>query len=499
MAKKTFQSKKIAKKLTQKKVTISKVKEVKGPLDFSSKEWLKKEEKRINQEFKKYAPDLEPDSDKSAKHCAITAMTLAHHGTKEALESLKNFKKDKRAPGWIDCAVEECEMMLWDDTVGWQLNQTEKKLKKAAEEIFNQGLVWEKRMITDALKVILKQQGTKFSYGETVKLYYENKAIAEDKAEFIIDDVLLVSIKPRFAEWLIRFKQGLEGKDLRQGDLENIEQGMIYDDDGKELEEPRTLAESFDDFYSRQFQCLLQMSKKEQGILLDFSGEKIYGKYFSPRQESGWQNGHCSGCCEACLQELKCSIAQEWRQEDDKKRYRLLKQLIKEIVEIEEKIESTKRPSSDIEYKIKIAEKLRDEVQGIIKKEKNKEKAEKLQNDLSRWNCEIAALQGVLNFEQPRSEEKEQLKTLKQMYQTIKQELETKEYKNDVEGLEVYYSKAKPSSPETAACYHDPLCECDEYEPLTMEESLYKHRDEEAGFDDLSSDIEDTSLEEVPF
>lgn len=323
MAKKTTTLKKSssagrAKKIVREK-TNKKAKKEKETQEYFSEEWLKKEEKRISQEFKKYALDLKPDSDKSAEHCAITAMTLAHHGTREAVQALKDFKEDKRAPDWIDCAVDECEMFLWDKTIGRQLDAAEEKLVKAAQEIFNQGLVWEKGMIMDALKVILKQQGTKFTYGETVKLFYKDKAIAEDKAEFIIDDVLLVSIKPRFAEWLIRFKQDLEGKDLRQGDLENIEQGMLYDDDGKELEEPKSLQESFDKFYSRQFQCLLEMSKKEQGILLDFSGDKLYGKYFSPKRESGWHFDGCSGCCESCLQELKCPTAMEWKTEEDKK------------------------------------------------------------------------------------------------------------------------------------------------------------------------------------
>ncbi len=491
-----------AKKSVQEKIN-KKAKKAQETQEYSPAEWLKKEAKRVSQEFKEYAPDLKLDSGKSAEHCAITAMTLAHHGTKESVQALKNFKKDKRAPGWIDCAIDEGEMFLWDNTIGRNLRAAEEKLIKAVQEIFSQGLVWEKRMIMDALKVILKQQGTKFTYGETVKLYSENKAIAEDKAEFIIDDVLLVSIKPRFAEWLIRFKQGLEGKDLRQGDLENIEQGLLYDDDGKELEEPRSLEESFNDFYSRQFQCLLQMSKKEQGILLDFFGEKIYGQYFSLRHESGWHTDFCSGSCESCLQELKCSTAVEWKTEEDKKRYRVLKQLIKEIVQIEEKIEATKRPSNDIEYKMEIAKKIKNNIQEKIKQEKDKEKVKKLEEDLYRWDLEIAVLHDRLILEQPRPEETEELKTLKEMYQTVKQELETKEYKNDVEGLEVYYGKAKPSSPEAAACYHDPLCECDEYEPLSMEESSYKcdgeKKVEEVDFNDLSSNIEDLPLEEVPF
>lgn len=116
---------------------------------------------------------------------------------------------------------------------------------------------------------------------------------------------------------------------------------------------------------------------------------------------------------------------------------------------------------------------------------------------------ELAALHDSLILEQPRLEEKEGLKTLKEMYQTIKQEVETKEYKNDVEGLEVYYGKTRPSSPEAVACYHDSLCECDEYEPLNIEESSYKHEGEkkveEIDFDDPLSDVEDIPLEEVPF
>lgn len=81
------------------------------------------------------------------------------------------------------------------------------------------------------------------------------------------------------------------------------------------------------------------------------------------------------------------------------------------------------------------------------------------------------------------------------MYQTIKQELETKEYKNDVEGLEVYYGKTEPSSPEAAACYHNPLCECDEYESLTAEEATYKPKHAHGGGDE----IPDVLIEEVPF
>ncbi|MBU4331660.1 hypothetical protein KKD19_03835 [Patescibacteria group bacterium] len=499
---KKFQSLKPTKKVARNNITVSKTnsktKKEKEPSDYSPEEWLQKEAKRIEQEFKKYAPDLKPDSGRSAEHCAVTAMTLAHHGTKEAIEALKKFKKDKRVPGWIDCAIEECEMILWDDTVGRQLDQAEKELKKAAEEVFNQGLVWDKRIITDALKAILAEQKTKFTYGETAKLYYEKKVIAEEKTEFIINDVLLVSIKPNFADWLIRFKQGIEGKDLRQGDLENIEQGMIYNDEGKELDEPRSLEESFDDFYSRQFQCLLQMSKKEQGILLDFSGEKLYGQYFTPRRdESGLHRDVCSGCCEACLEELKCPQAQEFKIDEDKKRYRILKQLLKEIVEIEGKIESTKRPSNDLEYKIQVVKKLKDDIQERIKQEKSQDKRKELQENLTGWDCEIFALQAILDFEQPKPEERKRLKTLKEMYQAIKQEVETKEYKNDVEGLEVYYGKAEPSSEEAAACYHDPLCECDEYEPLTAEEATYKHE-----YDNKEIDVDempDVALDEVPF
>lgn len=507
MAKKTITLKKSpstrrAKKSVQEKID-KKVKEEKEAEEYSPEEWLKKEEKRVSQEFKEYAPDLKPDSGKSQEQCIVTAMTLAHHGTKEALESLKNFKKDPRAPGWIDCAIEECEMMFWDNTVGRQIEMATEKLRRAAQEVFEQGLVYDKNIITSALKASLQEQKTKFTYGETAKFYFEDKVIFEDQLEFIIDDILLVSVKPGFTDWLMRFKQGIEGKDLRRGDLENIEQGMLYDDDGKELAEPRSLEESFDEFYSRQFQCLLEMSKKEQGILLDFSGDKLYGEYFSPKRESGWQSDGCSGYCEGCLQELKCSTANEWKIEEDKKRYRVLKHLIKEIAEIEAKIESTKRPSNDLEYQIEVVKKLKNDIKEKLKQEKNKDKIKELEEDLTEWDCEITALGAVLGFEQPKSEEVKRLGLLKQMYRAIKQEVKTAEYKNDVEGLEVYYGKAEPSSDGASACYHDPLCECDEYEPLNIEESLYKHGDrkrvEEIDFNDLSSDAEDMPLEEVPF
>ncbi|MCG2701090.1 hypothetical protein L6267_02925 [Candidatus Parcubacteria bacterium] len=485
--------------------------------DYTTEEWLAKETKRIDLEFKKYAPDLKPNSGKSAEWLARTAMTLAHHGTKEAIEALKKFKKDPRAPMWIDCGIEECEMIHWDDTVGRQLDKAEEDLTKAAEEVMAEKLIWDKDIITGALKAILTQNKIKFAYGETVKLHLapsaspqsperdcggqagkpsqssprdcdeaeKDRAISEDKAEFIIDNILLVGIKPSFADWMIRFKQGLEGKDLRKGDLENIEQNTIYDEDGKKLEEPRTLQQGFDEFYEQQFYNLLRMSKKPQGILLDFSGDKLYGEYFSLPQKSGWETDGCSGWCEGCLKEAKCETAQERKEEEDKKRYRILKKLIKEIVEIEKNIESTKRPSVDLEYEIEIAKKLKAGIAEKIKQEKNQEKIKKLQDDLERWNYDIIGLQTVLMSDQPKPDEKERLKTLKEMYDAIKREVQTKEYKNDVEGLEVYYGKAEPTSEENAACYHDPLCECDELEPLNMEESCYQHADEEIDMDEV--------------
>lgn len=471
---------------TKKSLALTKIAgKKKTSWDYTSEEWIAKETKRIKQEFQKYGPDLKPNSGKSAEWCARTAMTLAHHGTKPAIEALKKFKKDPRAPMWTDCAIEECEMIHWGDTVGRQLDKAEEDLKKAAEEVMAEKLIWDKDVITGALKTILKQNKVKFTYGETVKLYYKDKAISEDKVEFIIDNILLIGVKPSFADWMIRFKQGLEGKDLRKGDLENIEQNTMYDEDGKKLEEPRTLQQGFDEFYEQQFYNLLQMSKKPQGILLDFSGDKLYGKYFSVPLGNGVELDGCSGWCEGCLQEAKCETAQEFKEEEDKKRYRVLKKLIKKIVEIEEKIKSTKRPSVDLEYKIEIAKKLQDEQAEKIKQEKNPERIKKLQDDLERWNYEIIALQEVLKFEQPKPDEKESLKTLKEMYDAIKQEVKTEEYKNDVEGLEVYYGKAKPSSEEKAACYHDPLCECDELEPLSMGESCYQYRDEGIDFDEV--------------
>ncbi len=451
--------------------------------DYTTEEWLAKEAKRINMEFKKYAPDLKSDSGKDSKWCARTAMTLAHHGTKEAIKALKKFRKDPRTPMWIDCAIEECEMMHWDDTVGRQLDKAEEDLKKAAEEVMAEKLIWDKDVVTGALKAILKQNKVKFTYGEIVKFYYKDKAVSEDKVEFIIDNVLLVGIKPCLADWIMRFKQELEGKDLRKGDLENIEQNTMYDEDGKKLEGPRTLQEGFNEFYEQQFYNLLRMSKKPQGILLDFSGDKLYGKYFSLPQKSGWETDGCSGWCEGCLQESKCEMAQEFKEEEDKKRYRVLKKLIKEIVEIEEKIESTKRHSFDLEYEIEIAEKLKKNTTEKIKQEKNKERVKKLQDDLERWHYDIIALQDILRFEQPKLDEKERLKTLKEMYDAIKQEIQTEEYKNDIEGLEVYYGKVEPTSEEKAACYHDPLCECDELEPLSIEESCYQYKDEGVDFD----------------
>ena len=177
--------------------------------------------------------------------------------------------------------------------------------------------------------------------------------------------------------------------------------------------------------------------------------------------------------------------------------------MLKEIVEIEEKIESTKRPSNDLEYKMEIAKKIKNNIQEKIKKEKNKEKIKELEQDLYRWDLEIAVFHDLIILEQPRPETREQLKTLKETYQAIKQEVETKEYKNDVEGLEVYYGKAKPRSEAEPNFYHDPLCECDEYEPLDMEESSYKCRDEEKveeiDFNNLPSGVSDIPIEEVPF
>jgi len=153
---------------------------------------------------------------------------------------------------------------------------------------------------------------------------------------------------------------------------------------------------------------------------------------------------------------------------------------MKGIVEIEEKTEASKRPSVDLEYQTEIVKKIKSDIQEKIKRENNnEEEKKKLKNDLERWNKEVMVLHNLLIMEQPREEDLEYLKTFKEMYQAIKEELETEEYKNDVEGLDVYYGKAKPSSEENAASYHDPFCECDELEPLSMEEEMYKRRDED--------------------
>ena len=473
--------------------------------DYSPEEWIKKEAKRVEQEFKKYAPDLELNSGKSAEECARTAMTLAHHGTKKAIEALQKFKKDPRAPMWIDCGMEECETILWEDTIGKQLNEAEKKLKKAAEKVFLEAkeFAWDKEIVTNALKKELDDQKINFTYGKTAKLHYENKVVGEDKTEFIIDDVLLVSIKPDFTDWMIRFKNGLESNNLQKGDLENIEQLMLCDEKGEKLAESKTLQEGFYEFYANYFDSLLEMSKKPEGILLDFSGEKLYGEYFNlplkiKTTGDTVHRGNCSSWCEGCFEELKCETAIERREEQDKRRYRVLKQLMKERIEIEGKIEATKRPSLDLEYQIKIAEKIRDEIQERIKQEKNKNEIEKLEKDSERWRYELIALQTILGFEQPDQDDWDRLKTLKETYQTIKEELETEEYKNDTEGLEVYYSKAKPSSEENAACYHDPLCECDELEPLSVEEKMYEYRDENKDKNNKNW-IDEIPIDEIPF
>lgn len=493
------QTKKVIKKKNTKKnskaktlaLTIPKQdkKEEKACWDYSPEKWIKKEAKKVEQEFKEYAPDLEPDSGKSAEECARTAMTLAHHGTKEAIEALKKFKKDPRAPMWIDCGIEECEMMLWDDTVGRQLEKAEERLKEAAEKVFAEAkkFVWGKEIIANALKKELAEHKIKFTYGKTAKFYYDGKIAGEDKLEFVIDDVLLVSIKPSFSDWIIRFKNGLEGESIRNGDLENIQQMMLYDKEGKKLEESKTLQESFGEFYENYFYSLLEMSNKPEGILLDFSGNKLYGEYFNlPLKTETTGNtvnrGNCSGWCEGCFEELKCETAQEWKEEEDKRRYRILKRLMKEVVEIEEKIEATKRPLLDLEYQMEIAEKIRNDIQEKIlsakktgKDKKSDEEIRKLENGLEKWNMEAMVFHDLIILEQPKPEDLERLETLKKMYQTIKKEVETEEYKNDVEGLEVYYGKAKPSSEENSARYHDPLCECDGLEPLSVEEEMCEY------------------------
>ena len=467
--------KNVKKNATAKTLTLASLKKVeeenKKCWDYSPEKWMKKEAERVEREFKKYAPDLETNSSKSAEECARTAMTLAHHGTKKAIEVLEKFKKDPRAPMWIDCGIEECEMILWEDTVGKQLEQAERELKEATEKVFTEAkkMAWDKEIIINALKKELAIQKIKFTYSKT---------------EFIIDDVLLVEIKPNFTDWMMRFKNGLEGEGIRKGDLKNIEQAMLYDEKGEELAEPKTLQEGFDEFYKNYFYNLLEMSKKPEGILLDFSGDKLYGEYFDlPLKIKATGNtvnrGHCGGWCEGCFEELRCETAIKQREEQDKRRYRILKKLMKERIEIEEKIEATKRPSLDLEYQIEIAEKIKNNLQEKIKWEKNKKEIKKLEKDSERWKYEIIGLQTVLEFKQPDQEDWDRLKTLKEIYQAIKEKLETEEYKNDTEGLEVYYGKAKPSSEENAACYHDPLCECNELEPLSMEEEMYAYRDKD--------------------
>ncbi len=382
---------------------------------------------------------------------------------------------------WIDCGIEECEMILWSDTIGRQLEKAEEKLKDSAEKVFTEAKksVWDKEIIINALKKELTGQKIKFAYGETAELYYKDKIAGKDKLEFAINNVLLVGIKPSFADWIIRFKNGLEGGNLRREDLENIEQAMLYDKKGKELEETKSLQEGFDEFYANYFYGLLKMSKKPEGILLDFSGEKLYGEYFNLPlniEETGntINRGNCSGWCEGCFEELKCETAQEFKEEEDKKRYGILKQLMKRIVGIEEKIEATKRPSVDLEYQMEIVEKIKNDIQEKINLEKNEGGKKRLENNLDKWNMESMVLHDLLIMEQPREEDLECLKTSKEMYQAIKKEVETKEYKNDVEGLEVYYGKAQPSSEENAARYHDPLCECDKLERLSAEERMYE-------------------------
>ena len=271
---------------------------------------------------------------------------------------------------------------------------------------------------------------------------------------------------------------------------------MLYNKKGEKLAEPKTLQEGFYEFYANYFDSLLEMSKKPEGILLDFSGEKLYGEYFNlPLKIKATgdtiNRGNCSGWCEGCFEELRCETAIEQREEQDKKRYRVLKQLMKERIEIEKKIEATKRPSLDLEYQIEIAEKMRDNLQEKIKQEKNKKKIKELEKDSKRWRYKIIGLQTILGSEQPKEEDWDRLKTLKETYQAIKKELETKEYKNDTEGLEVYYDKAEPSSKENTACYHDPLCECDELEPLSAEERMYEYRNRDENNKD--------EIDEIPF
>ena len=444
---------------------------------LSKDQWIKKMGKQTKTEFNNplkqppYPPlirgknkgeeicsDLEPDSGLPVERCAETAMTLAHHGSPEAIKALKKFKTDPRAPDWIDCAIEECELIHWQDTIGKQINLAEDKLREAAEKIFNEHLVWDKEIITNALKVHLKDKKVKFTYGEKAKLYSDKTVIAEESLEFVIDDVFLAGIKPSLSDWIMRFKQDLEGHDMAKGDLENIEQS------------------NFSEFYENYFQAMLDISGKPAGILLDFSGDKLHGFYFDPSKgNNGWHSTHCSGCCENCFEETKCETAIELKEEEDKRKYRILKKMIQEIVEIENKIEESKRPSLDLEYEISIAQKLRDEVEQKIKQEKNKEKIKNLKDELSNWECEIAALYNILEFSQPKAEEEERLETIKEMYKKIKGEIELDEYKNDVEGLEIFYGKAEPKDKDQPNFYHDPLCECDKYEPLSAEEDLYKY------------------------
>lgn len=129
-SKKNGAKKNIKKNADAKALTLTSLKKIeekeKTCWDYSPEEWMKKEAKRVEREFKKYAPDLELNSGKSAEECARTAMTLAHHGTKKAIEVLEKFKKDPCAPMWMDCGIEECETILWEDTIGRQLEKAEK-------------------------------------------------------------------------------------------------------------------------------------------------------------------------------------------------------------------------------------------------------------------------------------------------------------------------------------------------------------------------------------
>jgi hypothetical protein len=451
----------------------------------------KKRQAEIKAEFKKYAPDLEPQSGKTAEWCARTVMTLAHHGTPEAIEALQKFKSDSRAPGWIDCAIEECEMILWDDTVGRQISEAEECLRRVAEKVMEEKLIWDKDTITGALKEVLKNNNVNFSYGKTVKLLYKNKVIGEDQAEFIIDGVLLVGIKPGFADWLIRFRKGREGKDLRKGDLENIEQGTLFNEDGEKLIEPLTLDKSFNNFYEQQFYNILRMSDCYIGYLLDFSGAKIYGKFFSKPYKNGVEFGNCSGWCPDCLEELKCETAQEFRVSEDKRRYRILKRLMQEIVELEDKMLNTGQPAADLRYQIEIAESIKKETENKLKEEEAESRKKELLREIKDWDIELTVLHDLEKLKRPDVEDRKRLERLRQMYEKIKSEVETEEYKIDVEGLEVYYSKAEPSSEENAASYHDPLCDCDEYDPLSMDKYAYPG--------DESAEENKINFENIPF